>query len=259
MILILGGTREGREIASSLAARGFGVLVTVVSGYGAEMIPIDVSIEVLVLELDGGKLEQIIDDRNIRLIIDATHPYARVITGIAFKSAGNKGIPFIRYERPPALTETGTGTVYRAETYDEAAELAVSLGDTIFLTVGSKNLKPFIEAGRRVNKRIVARVLPDVKVMEQCQYFGMPSNDIIAVQGPFSLEMNLTMFREYNAGVLVTKDSGEIGGTDTKLAAAASLGIPAVIIARPDYQGIPTTADIQDIFRQAEGSFAGVR
>jgi len=258
MILILGGTREGREIASSLAARGFGVLVTVVSGYGAEMIPPDVSVEVLVLELDTCKLEQIIDDRNIRLIIDATHPYARVITGIAFKSAGNKGIPFIRYERPPALTETGS-KICPVKTYEEAAELAVSLGDTVFLTIGSKNLRSFIEAGRKADKRVVARVLPDQKVMAQCRELGLPRHDIIALQGPFSMETNLAMFREYKAGVLVTKDSGRTGGTDTKLAAAVALGIPVVIITRPDYQGIPTTADIQEIFRQVEEIFTGVR
>jgi len=262
MILVLGGTREGREIAGVLAGHGCRVLATVVSGYGAELITPDPAVEVLVRPLDAGELDRLLAERDIRLIIDATHPYARVITETAWEAAQSKGIPYVRYERPPVTAgDEGSSPVkdagrnsrlYRAGDYKEAAQLAVSFGETVFLTIGSRNLEPFIRAGRLSGKRIVARVLPDAGVLVQCAALGILPQDIIALQGPFSLEMNMAMFREYKADVLVTKDSGSTGGTDTKLAAAAALEIPVVMVARPDYPGIPVTDRIDEILRQAD-------
>lgn len=252
MILVLGGTSEGREIAGILAQQGYKILVTVVSGYGAEMLPSDPAVEVLVRPLDAGELDRLLTERDIGLVVDATHPYARMITATGWAAAKAKGIPYIRYERPQAPAGTGGGTkLYPVRDYDEAAETAVGLGETIFLTIGSRNLAPFVRTGRRAAKRIVARVLPDAAVLKQCAALGMAPKEIIAVQGPFSLEMNLAMFREYGADVLVTKDSGSTGGTDTKLAAAARMNIPVVMVARPDYPGIPVTDRIEEILQQA--------
>ncbi len=254
MILVLGGTQEGREIAGMLAGAGYEVLATVVSGYGAGMMDGGRPVEVIVKRLDSRDLKEIIRARNIRLIVDATHPYATVITETAWNTAQETGIPYIRFERPAVIGHIDQERVYRAGSYREAAELAASMGGTVFLTIGSKNLAPFVAAGRAGAERVVARVLPDPGVLEQCLALGMAQKDIIAVQGPFSCELNLAMFREYKAGVLVTKDSGAAGGTDTKLQAAKQMRIPVIIIERPDYRGIPVTDSMQEILSRAAGS-----
>lgn len=252
MILVLGGTLEGREITGLLAGRGARVLTTVASGYGAEMLSPHIPAEVLVGQLDAGALDRLVTEREVKLIIDATHPYAREITGTAWAVAKRKGIPYIRYERPPADPAVNNDRIYRVIDYNEAAAMAARLGETIFLTIGSRNLAPFIRVGREQAKRIVARVLPDAAVLAECTAMGLAPADIIAVQGPFSEAMNLAMFREYKAAVLVTKDSGKTGGTDTKLAAAASLGLPVVIVARPVYPDLPVLDRIADIISQAQ-------
>lgn len=251
MILVLGGTREGREIAAALAGENHEVIITVVSGYGAEMIPAGSRIEVLVGRLDADELKGLISGRDISLIVDATHPYASVITETAWNTAKLSGIPYIRYERPAALIDHGGSLLHRVESYQKAAELAVSLGDTIFLTIGSKNLAPFIKMARENARRVVARVLPDPQVLTECLAAGLGSPNIVAVQGPFSYEMNLAMFSEYKAGVLVTKDSGHTGGTDTKVKAAAQLGIPVIVIERPGVRGMPVTDSITAILERA--------
>lgn len=251
MILVLAGTLEGREIAGVLAAEGFKVLATVVSGYGAEVIPQDLPVEVLVRQLDSVELERLVSEKGIKLIVDATHPYARVITDTAWEVSQKRNVPYIRFERPPVTEEIRGDAVFRASGYEEAAELAVSKGNTVFLTIGSRNLEPFIRAGRESRKRIVARVLPDAGVLQQCAALQIPPKDIVAVQGPFSLEMNQAMLREYEAEVLVTKDSGRTGGTDTKIAAALGLKIPVIIVARPDYGELPVTDRIEKILENA--------
>ena len=62
---------------------------------------------------------------------------------------------------------------------------------------------------------------------------GLSPKQIVAMQGPFSQALNREMFRQYRADVIVTKNSGAIGGTDTKIAAAVELGLPVVVIDRP--------------------------
>lgn len=251
MILVLGGTSEGREIASALAKRGYSVLVTVVSEYGAEVNSVDSRIEVLVERFDAQGLERLITDRNITWIIDATHPYARVITETAWLVAQKTGIPYNRFERETTSIDSSGPRVYRAVDYEEAAKKAIELGQTIFLTIGSNNLGPFIRAGKKTGRRVVARMLPDAGALEQCASAGIVAKDIIAIQGPFSEEMNLAMFNEYRTEVLVTKDSGSTGGTDSKLAAAARLGIPVVVIERPKHEGMPVITTIDEIMEQA--------
>jgi len=72
--------------------------------------------------------------------------------------------------------------------------------------------------------------------MLRCQSLGLLPRDIIAMQGPFSYAMNKVMFADYEAQVVVTKDAGVIGGTDTKMAAARDLGIPVVVVRRPEIE-----------------------
>ncbi|MDT3699431.1 MAG: precorrin-6A reductase [Thermincola sp.] len=247
MILVLGGTLEGRELAGTIAGMGHRVLLTVVSEYGAEMVPEDAQVEVLVGSLDDPGLRSLLRERQVRLIIDATHPYAGMITALAWQAAREMQVPFIRYQRPSAADSNGQAKIYSANDYEQAAEIAGNMGETIFLTIGSKNLKPFVEVGRKMGRRVIARVLPDARSLAECAAAGVAPRDIIAVQGPFSTELNIVMLKEYRANVLVTKDSGKTGGTDTKLEAAGCLGIPVVVVGRPDYQGVPSTADRSDI------------
>ena len=244
MILILGGTSEGRAIAAALTGAGYKVLVSVVSGYGRELLDGGSSAEVLVKQLDADALAQLIGDKEIKLVVDATHPYAKEITVNAWTAVGRTGTPYIRYDRPAVEK---TGQIHAAENYQEAARLAVKMGDAIFLTIGSKNLAPFVTESKKAGKRIIARVLPEAGVLSQCAQLGIAPGNILAVQGPFSLALNLALLREYQADVLVTKDSGTTGGTDTKLAAAAVLGIPVVMVTRPSTAGLPVTNKIEEI------------
>lgn len=233
MILVLGGTLEGREIAFLLYGKGYDVLLTVVSSHGAAMVPPGTPIEVLVGELDGPSLKQLVLDRQAKVIVDATHPYAAVISENALRVGKDTGIPYIRFERKQAALDVESSRIRRVSDYQDAARLAFGLGNIVFLTIGSKNIVPFITEGRKTEKRVIARVLPDPVVIRQCFDSGLKTKDIIAVQGPFSEEMNAAMLKEYKAEVLVTKDSGSTGGTDTKLAAASRLDLPVILISRP--------------------------
>jgi precorrin-6A/cobalt-precorrin-6A reductase len=216
-------------------------MVTTISEYGG-LLAAESGAEVFVKPLSAEDLAALIRTKAADAIIDCTHPYACEVTAMAQAVAKDLGIHYIRYERPytPQMENTD---VYCVSSWQEAAEQAADLAEVIFLTTGSRNLADFLRQAAIRGKRVIARVLPDPEVILKCQSLGLLPRDMIAMQGPFSYEMNKVMFADYGAQVVITKDAGVIGGTDTKMAAAQDLGIPVVVIRRPEveYTCIATT------------------
>lgn len=235
MILVLSGTRDGREIVEQLTALGQKVIATVVSEYGARLLS---SSEATVAKgaLTEEELATLVTDKKIKIIIDATHPYADKISKLARNLAEGLGITYLRYQRP-GFPVPGSDLIHRAKDYQEAAQLAFQLGERVFLTTGSKTLKVFTDRACQVGKKVIARVLPTPEVISYCRECGLTPAEIIAMQGPFSKETNIAMLRQTGAQVLVTKDSGDIGGAGDKIEAALELKIPVVLILRPKVDG----------------------
>ena len=231
MILVLDGTVDGREQAAGLTAAGHEVVASVVSDYGKALAE-QSGVKVQAAAMTEPELEQYIRDEGIRLVIDATHPYAVNVSRNAARAAAQAQVPCLRYERPVS-TLPNYDKLLLARDMPEAAALAVGAGKTVFLTTGSHTLPVFRAAAVSTNCRLIARVLPQPDVLDACLAAGFSPADIVAVQGPFSQELNMALFREYRADVMVTKNSGAVGGTDTKIAAAMALGMTIVVVQRP--------------------------
>jgi len=84
--------------------------------------------------------------------------------------------------------------------------------------------------------------LPVSKVLLLCEELGLNPDNIIAMKGPFSEEMNRAMFAMQDVSVVVTKDSGGAGGTLDKIRAAKAAGIPVIVVKRP-------TIDYGEVYR----------
>ena len=113
----------------------------------------------------------------------------------------------------------------------EAAEKVDALGLKTLVTTGSKEIGEFSRV-KNAGHMIVARVLPSVSSVESCLKAGISQANIIAMQGPFSLKMNVATMRQYGCRVLVTKDTGKPGGFSDK-AECAALGYKVIVIRRP--------------------------
>ena len=231
MILVLAGTQDGREIAAGLREAGYEVIASVVSEYGRELVA-QSGVPAQAAAMDEQELQQFVIQHGIRLMIDATHPYAVNVSRNARQVAANLHIPCLRYERPDSALPIYAKLVL-APDMQRAAEMAVGLGKTVFLTTGSHSLPLFRAAAAGRDCRLIARVLPQPEVIADCIANGFSPADIIAAQGPFSQELNRELFRAYGADVMVTKNSGAIGGTDAKIAAAIELGLMIVVVQRP--------------------------
>ena len=120
----------------------------------------------------------------------------------------------------------------------EAADWLKGTKGNILLTTGSKELSAFAPLG---GERLYPRVLPLASSLASCQAAGVPSRNILALQGPFSRELNEALIRQYHIRWLVTKDGGRTGGFAEK-AAAEAVGAALVLIRRPPEEGLDYNA-----------------
>jgi precorrin-6A/cobalt-precorrin-6A reductase len=223
------------------------VLVSVVSDYGRELAA-ESNLMVHTGALDCEGLVLLLQTRQITLAVDASHPYAVNVSQNAQCACQMANVAYLRYERPrTALPDYERLHVVADAT--AAAKTAASLGRVVFLTTGSRTLKIFkIEPTLR-DHRLIARVLPETSVIEECIALGFMPQDIVAIQGPFSHELNVAMFRQTGADVIVTKNSGVIGGSDSKFTAAMELGLPIIMIDRPVIAYSAVAVSFEEVLR----------
>lgn len=240
-IFLIAGTEDGRKLAEYLSRQGHAVTASVVSEYGRKLLEQYPDIKINDKKLDTDELIAVL--REYDALVDASHPYAANVSQNAIDACHATGTRYIRYERAEVAIEYEK--VYRVGSYEEAAIKAAELGTNIFLTTGSRNLRKFTESPALKGCNITARILPTAEVLAECESLGLTPKQIIAIQGPFTTELNVELFRHARADVIVTKNSGQIGGADTKIAAAEFLNLPVVMIDRPKihYPNVATTFD----------------
>lgn len=226
-IFVFGGTTEGRVLAQKLTDLGHEVTVSVATDLGAEMLG-DFS-NILIGRLEPPAMERLL--QAYALCIDATHPYAVEVTKNVQAACEATGTPLRRLLRQESATEPGWVTV--ASTDQAAAFLAATTGN-ILLTTGTKELPAFASLDPM---RLYPRVLPTHAALDTCEALGIPHKNILALQGPFTREMNEAMLTQYAIKWLVTKDGGKAGGFTAKADAARAHGVPLVLIRRPQEDG----------------------
>lgn len=233
-ILVFGGTAEGRMLVEWLDARNSCKIVAcTATEYGASLLFGGNNVEVLQGPLSQQAKEQLMADHNFCCMVDATHPFATHITESIAELAQNYDVDLVRIERENIDEGSGMAVASAAEA---AAQLAHTTGN-ILLTTGSKDLAVFTEAIPAFEERLWVRVLPVIDSITHAQGLGIPTSHILALQGPFSTQLNSALIREYRIEHLVTKQSGTTGGFAEKLAATNECGIQAWVIVRPEQNG----------------------
>jgi precorrin-6A/cobalt-precorrin-6A reductase len=229
MIGLILGTSEGRRILSLLNKYTEDIFVSTATAYGGELLQ---EFNYKYLNTKPLNLEELIEclkNNGVTLLVDASHPYALVVTENAMEACKRLNIEYVRYERPSVIHKF-QGDVVKVKNYKELQERLSKLEGTILNTTGSRNIEKFIEM--KLGNRIVHRVLPSVEAMEKCFSLGIKAEDIIAIKGPISYELNLSFIREYDAKAIILKDSGIQGGTEKKLKAALDSKIKAFVLER---------------------------
>ena len=208
------------------------VRVYTATEYGGELLQENFG---TMFEIISGRLdENAVNDELVRwkpgFVVDCTHPHALCISQNLTQVCKKNSTPYLRVSRGDTPLPPGLDVQF-VDTLQEAALYLAGKEGNILLATGSKELAPF--SGAPFAGRVFVRVLPVEESITRCRETGFDPRHIIAMQGPFSESMNTALLQETRAAFLVTKDSGVEGGFAEKLAAAAKLGVKAVIIRRP--------------------------
>lgn len=228
-IVIFSGTTEGRKLSRELADSGAEVLVCVATEYGKVDQGICSGVQVHAGRLNEEEMTRLLARQD--LCIDATHPYATQVTANLQMAAKQTGTPYKRLLRPASMLPEDCVTVQDA---DDAVRWLSGTQGNILLTTGAKELATFAALG---SQRLYARVLPLYSGLAACKEAGIPPAHIVAMQGPFGVELNKALLRQFSVRYLVTKDGGAAGGFAEKYEAARACDVGVVVLCRPAEEG----------------------
>ncbi|MDO4732223.1 MAG: precorrin-6A reductase [Bacillota bacterium] len=228
-ICVFAGTTEGRELVEFLSSQPILVTACVATEYGGTLLPAAEKLRILTGRLSEAEIIQLLSKTAFDLLIDATHPYAASVTENLFSACQATGTEYLRLLRKAS---DRTSDVVSVSDPEAALAFLETTEGNILLACGSKEIEKFSRLSG-FSERVYARVLPAESSLAACRAAGLKASHIIAMQGPFSEEMNLAMLHAVSASWLVTKDGGDVGGFEAKISAAEKAKARLVVIGRP--------------------------
>ena len=228
-ICVFAGTSEGRALIEALSGRGASITACVATEYGEVLLGSHPDVRILAGRMNVEEMTALMRAESFDAVVDATHPYADVVTQNIAAACRAVGANYLRLLRGSSMAE-GDGVF--VPDVEACVNYLRSTEGNILLTTGSKQLPQFCE-DPALRARIYARVLPMQASLQTCADCGIAPDHIIAMQGPFDEELNCAMLRAVNARYMVTKDTGGAGGYGAKIAAAKRAGAQVVVIGRP--------------------------
>lgn len=219
-ILILGGTAEARDLAERLTALGHDVTTSLAGRTRKPAMPAG---QVRVGKFGGVPgLVGYLRAAGIERLVDATHPYAGLISVNAVSASQQSGVPLVRYMRPAWVEPDGAGWMH-VPTLQAAAE-ALPVGANVFVTTGHAGLEHFVE---RDDCRMVARLI-EPPTIELGPILWLDDGP------PYRLDDERRLFDRYGFTHLVTKNSGG-ERTWPKMVVAQERRVQVIVVARPAY------------------------
>lgn len=228
MVLVFGGTTEGRKVAN------------VLEGIGVEYIystktQIDFKKSLFCTYRYGAfTKDQLVDfskQNNIKIIIHASHPFAALLHETIDEAAKTLSIPVVRFERE-YLVRVENNLVRYVSGYAEAIEYLVKNKIIQLLALTGvqsiEKMKPYWE-----RHKAIFRILPRESSLNIAKESGFPVEWLLMEMPSENIEEEVRVIKENKIDGILTKESGESGFLSTKINAALSTKKPIVIIEKP--------------------------
>lgn len=228
-LLLFAGTTEGRKLAEFLDRHDVEAHVCVATEYGERLLVGGERLHVHAGRLTAEEMEGLMRAERFDLTVDATHPYACLVSENIRTACRNTGTEYLRLAR---AASGENGNCICVGSVEEAAEFLKGTRGNILVTTGSKELRYFT-CLPDYRERVYARVLSTPEVAASCKELGFEGKHLICMQGPFGEDLNVAMLRHVDAAWMVTKESGKNGGYEDKLRAAKKAGARVVLVGRP--------------------------
>ncbi len=240
-ILLLGGTGEANALARRIA--GDGRFAPTLSLAGRTSNPVTPDLPLRIGGFGGVQgLRDYIVEHQIGVVIDATHPFAAVISANAIAACKLAAVPLIALERPPWQPETGD-LWHSFATVEEAIDALPKMPRRIFSGLGRLSLDALARAPQH---HYIIRVIDRIAKPD-----ALPHATIVAARGPFRADDDLLLFATLGIDIVLAKNSGG-DAAYSKIAAARRRGIPVMMIARPHSPPRTMFATVDEVWADIE-------
>lgn len=253
-ILIFSGTTEGRCLAQILSKGEICSVVCVATEYGDIVMPELKNVHIHQGRMDQEDMVAFMRKEEYYVVVDATHPFAVVASENIKKSAKETGIPYLRLKRDTKTSKNEEAFLF--QNVDSCIKALEHTTGNILLTTGSKELAKYC-VKEELRNRIYARVLPGEESIALCKKAGIKGKQIIAIQGPFSEELNIALMHQYNIRYMVTKESGRTGGFFEKVSAAKKAGVKIYVIGNPEQEQGLSFTEVIEVLKKMTGKEIG--
>jgi precorrin-6A/cobalt-precorrin-6A reductase len=253
-IFLLGGTKDSINIIQHIKENYDAyIMTTTTTEYGARLAMEGGSDDTIARPLPKDEIINILTDEGFDILIDATHPFAAHITQTSAGIARELKIPYIRFERPITnLENIDTSHIHYVNSFDDAGKLIAgkfSQGNVLHFA-GANTMADIVKYVPV--ERFYPRILKVENSIRKCDELGIDSSHIIPMTGAATLEENIDLIEKYDASVMITKESGEIGGVVEKIEAANQKDIAIIMIQRPEIELLEKDDIVNDLTEMDE-------
>ena len=239
-IFLLGGTKDSTNIIEFIKMNYDAyILTTTTTEYGSKLALESGSDDTIARPLLKEEIIELILDGKFDILIDATHPFAEHITQTSATIAKELKIPYIRFERPTTNFEgIDISRIHFVNSFVEAGKLIADKfkeGNVLHFA-GANTMEDVLK--HVPTERFYPRILKVASSLEKCEELKVDPNHIIPMTGAASTDENVELIEKYDASVMITKESGEIGGVIDKIEAANEKDIAVIMIQRPEIKEV---------------------
>ena len=226
MILVFGGTTEGKKVATLLQRKAMPFVYSTKTNIA---FPETTIASYRHGALDRKQLKEYLTENNIKLIINASHPFAELLHNTIAIVAENLQIPVIRFGRQ-LLPKTENSLISYVDSYDEGLALLHENHKLLALTgvQSIKRLQPWWQQHttyfRILNRLGSIAIAAESNFPKEQLILGLPSAD---------LESEISLIAEKNINIILTKETGNSGFLSTKIEAALQTNTQIIIIRQP--------------------------
>jgi len=233
--LILGGTGDANQLASALARANIDAIY---SYAGRTQIPLGHALPTRIGGFGGASgLADFVREARITHVIDATHPFAAEMSRHAVDACKMARVPLIALERAP-WTQAAGDRWTTVRDIDAAVSALPDIPARVFLAIGRQHIAPFAAKPQH------AYTLRFVDAPGETP--PLLDAEVIVSRGPFTREGDLDLMRTRHIELLVARNSGGTGAR-AKIDAARELGLPVIMIARPELPARPRAESVEEV------------
>lgn len=254
MILVFGGTTEGKIVASLLNKAGKKFFYSTKRNIPCDELE---NVEHLHGVMDVENMHVFCKENSIKLIVDAAHPFAEKLHDTISTVSETLHLPVLRYERQYHEREDD---MLWFDSFDEAMEYMERTKVKKLLAFTGVNtiskLKPFWE-----NNECWVRIINSDISREEARSTGFPEDKLLYFSAENQDERLL--LNKIQPDCILTKESGVSGYFERKVEAAHEYGIEILVIKRPllsdNFIQIDNEKDLEKKIRDIHPSFLPLR